>query len=436
MGSAGGESKLDQAFFKSLIRRDNNAPKDLKDFDVYLMEKGLMPLLQRGLDALARKYEKINEQNQTRSYEDQRKFNPKVWLAQYLLRNHPSHLRDNTSRDAPNYAGYREWALIEKGRRELQKRKHQVEQAFAAYERTVQGQRLNVLHMPNYVEQLDEMWNLNGQLSSQLKIDWKEALGKSAGSDHVGFDDFWDWFENFFENADILRTADFEAGAARRREEEERNEAEREERERREQRQKASAERRSQLLQQFEALVADLNTDDEVLKILNQGAVLSGVEDEENAVNLEGDHIAWIKQTMRLWDVDVDQGSNWNDASLASWRNWAARYTQDGAAAKVDAANLGILIGVESYTNLFLARMYPTDAEAAAQGERGRTLEVQHVADDGVDCTAEVIDDETGEVYQVSLPDELYEEVKARLGNKEAVMANVNLGKLCVLGVA
>merc|ERR1711977_756866 len=103
-----------------------------------------MPLLLQGLDALSRQIYKM----QSKKYMDsdsRARFNPLVWLAQYLLRNHPGHLKDHRS---PLYNDFTEWALIEKGRREMLRRKDQIEEAFHRMEKQVDGNQVKLVHIP------------------------------------------------------------------------------------------------------------------------------------------------------------------------------------------------------------------------------------------------------------------------------------------------
>jgi len=450
-GAASARSLLteaDVAFFKSMIHRDNpSAPRkpEHRDFDVYLMETGLMPLLLQGLGALAKHVDQMGHKQFQQSSSDhdaqKSRFNPRIWLAQYILRNHPGHVRaggdSETREDIPNYAAFSEAALIEKGRRELLRRRPQIENLWQSMERKTQGQFLNVNHMPLFVDLLDDQWNLKGGLRSKLPKHFMHALGKSSGTDEVHFLEFWKYFEKLFEEGDLLRVEDFERGAMLKKEEDLRLEREAEERERKEQISRAREERRAALVAQFETVRADLASDTEALRILNNGAVLSGVEDEENAVSLSGEHVQWIKQMIKLWGVDMAQAGGagvWNDQALAAWKSWAKRYSPHGEAGKVDAGNLEILMSLESYSELFLAKAFPTEAEAAASGwQAEKTLGIRRVEDRGVEYIAQVVDDETGQVIEVSLPDALAEEVTRRLATERGpIMVSVNLEDNCV----
>merc|ERR1719158_47261 len=70
-------------------------------------------------------------------------------------------------------------------------------------------------------------------------------------------------------------------------------------------------------------------------------------------------------------------------------------------------------------------KAYPT--EEGAEDLIPKTMQVQKFIDDEIEYLAEVLDEETGQIVQVSLPDEVAEEVRQRLEADEIVMAKVDL---------
>merc|ERR1711959_888327 len=90
----------------------------------------------------------------------------------------------------------------------------------------------------------------------------------------------------------------------------------------------------------------------------------------------------------------------------------------------VDAGNLRALTDMDGF-NAYIAKAYP--AEDGMESGMEKCMQVQKFIDDEIEYLAEVVDEETGETVQVSLPDEVAEEVRQRLEAEEVVMANVDL---------
>jgi hypothetical protein len=242
----------------------------------------------------------------------------------------------------------------------------------------------------------------------------------------VLFEDFWKWFEERVEKNDVLRAADFQEAQQRKREEERRIKRQAEELERKDERAKEMMAKRAELHAKFEACMAEMYLDEEINKILNHGAVLGGVEDEEGMVPVVGQHVQMIKTMMTVWGVHVDmtaQEDHWNDNALASWKEWLNLHSSEETNV-VDAVNLRALTDNDGF-NAWLARAYPADDSMECGMER--CMQIQKFIDDEIEYLAEVVDEETGELVQVSLPDEVAEEVRQRLEADEVVMANVDL---------
>jgi len=430
MGSKADEGfknlNMNREFFQRMLRRDNRAPPEYRDFDVYLMEKNLMPLLLQGLDALSRHIDKMHSKKHMDS-DSRARFNPLVWLAQYLLRNHPLHTKDNRS---GMYHDFSEWSLIEKGRRETIRRKGQIEEAFHRMEKRVDGNQVKLIHIPMFIESLDELWSLSGVFIERMPKDYRDGsliqTSDGTADGPVLFEDFWKWFEARVENNDVLRAADFQEAQQKRREEERRLKRQAEELERKDERAKEMMAKRAELHAKFEACMADLFLDEDINKILNHGAVLGGVEDDEGMVPVVGPHVQMIKTMMSLWGVSVDmaaQEDHWNDATLAAWKEWLHKNSAKDTNV-VDAANLRVLTDMDSF-NKYLMKAYPT--EDGAEAAIPKTMQVQKFIDDEIEYLAEVLDEETGAIVQVSLPDEVAEEVRQRLEAQEVVMAQVDV---------
>merc|ERR1719498_896524 len=102
-----------------------------------------MPLLLQGLDALSRHVDKITGKGSTPS-DSRIPFNPLTWLAQYMLRNHPRHVKDHRT---PMYERFSELANVERGRRCLLRKREQMEEEWHAMVES-NGKPLTVADVP------------------------------------------------------------------------------------------------------------------------------------------------------------------------------------------------------------------------------------------------------------------------------------------------
>lgn len=328
------------------------------------------------------------------------------------------------------YHDFSEMALIEKGRRETLRRKGQIEDAFHRMEKRVDGNQVKLIQIPMFIESLDELWSLEGVFIERMPKDFRDGSliqtqdGTSNGV--VLFEDFWKWFEEKVEKGDVLRASDYQEAQQRKREEERRVKRQAEESERKGEMEEEMLQKRDELRSRFEACMTDIYLDEEVNKIMNDNAVLASVEDEEGMVPVVGPHVQMIKTMIDLWGVHVNmevQADHWNDAALASWKEWLNRHSADTTDV-VDAANLKALLDMDRF-NAYLARAYPT--EDSMENGLERCMQIQKFIDDEIEYLAEVVDEDTGEVVQVSLPDEVAEEVRQRLEAQEVVMAKVDV---------
>jgi len=430
--------KLDGGFFNSLMQQRDGAAQDTEDFDIFLMETSVMPVLLQGLDALSRHIDKV-EKNGCISGGASVPFNPLRWLAQYLLRNHPSHVKDHR---IPMYQQLSELASIERGRRYLLRRKPQIENEWREMEKAQQkaGQPgMASQDIPHLFQALDESWGLEGDLLMKLPRDFSEVLKPQHGAQSILFTEFWQWFEPFVTNHDVLRASAFDDAENRRLEAERQARKSEEDALRREQAIQEVLELRRNFEEQFDNVIIDLYVNEEIGRILNKGVVLQGVEEKEGGPPLKGEHIALLLVMMSLWGCSMPLGSpedEWNERTLAKWNQWLTESGPEGATpGQVDSISLKALLDRDGFQE-YLIRAHPVEVEATDDGDIHHTVEVKNIFEEGLDMIVEAIDDETGEMLQLSLPDNQAEEVRRRLQQGgEPLMARVDLVSSRVTGL-
>lgn len=424
--------KLDAAFFQRVLRKDGGGPEDdeAPDYDLYLMEKGLMPVLLQGLDALSRHVEKVN-QGGGLSGGGRVPFNPLTWLAQYLLRNHPGKTKDHRT---PIYKKLGEMANIERGRRCILRRRGQMNDEWQEFIRG-RGQ-ITVEDLPEYLQLLDDRWNLEGAFVSKMPQDFRELIHVPGGIDEVLFVDFWAWFESFVSENDVLRAAEFDEAISRKAEAERQAREAEEEMERRELAMQEVLEQRRNLTDQFASISADLYTNDIITQIVNKGAIIEGLEEQPGGVPLQGEHVELIVAMLRLWGCVAEPvpEDTWDGSALGAWEQWVEQWGPSGVEPRVDSTNLRQLMDPDAFEK-YIVHVYPApDKEATIDMQQ--VMEVRTLVDgEDIDVYVEAIDEVTGERRQLYLPANQVEEVRRRLAGDEPVLARVDTVSQRVTGM-
>mmetsp|Transcript_71017 Transcript_71017/g.154357 ORF Transcript_71017/g.154357 Transcript_71017/m.154357 type:complete len:444 (+) Transcript_71017:88-1419(+) len=418
--------KMDVSFFHQLMMRDATATNE-NDFDVYLMENGVMPLVLEGLDALCRHVDKLK--SGSTGIPSRIPFNPLTWLAQYLIRNHPRLVRDHRT---PVYEQFKELASIERGQRCLLRRRPEMESQWQKLEKekdtNKDGGGLMLADIPQFVQTLDSTWNLGGVFVERLPDNIAALLQLPEGQQLI-FLDFWRWFEQFVLEHDVLREAEFLDGARRRVEEEQQILKAKLEAERREKAVQAALAQRAVKEDLFEAVTADMYIDDEITGIINKGAVIVGVEEKEEGPQLTGDHIALIIRMLAIWGYPLPADSprdTWTDVSLAIWQRWLEERSGLSVEGElqVDAAGLRRLMNRDAFQE-YLAVSIPVE-EIMDESELLHTVEIHRIVNDDIEVVVEAMDEDTGEVLCFTLPELYVSEVRQRLDASESVFARVD----------
>jgi hypothetical protein len=266
------------------------------DFDLYLAES-LTPCLAQALDALGRELIRQKETGDKLDKNVLRRFNPRTWLAQYLLRNHPSAVQ--TPRRTAVYGDFRKWTDMERGRRELLRRRETIKNCFKGFSKR------NVVSpsdIPKIWATLDEMWYLNGALMKHptLAISYEGI----ADGNSFSFESFWKWFAQLVMANDILSFEAFKDGYGRQIAEQERKEKEAMEAEQREEEEAERAKQKEEELQRYTEIVTECKQNEHLTMIIQNDMILTGAmssmepENKEIEVQPYGPHVVLLNKLL------------------------------------------------------------------------------------------------------------------------------------------
>lgn len=415
-GEAFKNLKLDQAFFDKMMRKgaaitEGTAEDGAQDCDLYLMEKSVLPVLLQGLDALSRHVDKLGSGGGLIGG-GRAPFNPLTWLAQYLLRNHPNKVRDHRT---PLYLQLGDMAGVERGRRGLLRRRPEMADEWVALEA---GSSLSVEDIPAYVQRLDDTWNLDGNFRQKLPADFHGVVRSPDGGPQITFSDFWDWFEPFVRQSDLVRTAALDAALAKKARAEELARRAAEERPRHQEKVQALLAVRRRLTEEFESISADMYTNEIVGQILNSSFSIQGVQEQEGGPPLRGDHIELVVAMLNVWGFEASPppGDVWNGAALAAWQQWMEAYGPKGVAPRMDATTLRQLMDRDQFQAFFL-NAHPAPAFDIGTQAHG-SVEIRGLLDgDGLNGLADAVDEDTGQARQLVLPEPFVGLVRQRLAD-------------------
>jgi hypothetical protein len=327
---------LGASFFFRMLRREQLAVTQAGDKDLILLEQ-LVPVLAEGLEALSRHIDAAARKPNP-DPEAAARFRPATWLAQFLLRHHPAH------HPTPTTDQFKELVELERARREMVKRKDNVQHAFHALERSCQN---GVPHTRIYqfIVQVDNMWRLGGVLANAVDQDMDfgrvlelsdppEPLSPVSNPDGtpadvdgvVNFDSFWSWFHDFVETNDIVRMQDFTRGEKARLEEQTRESEESKLLQERKEIADAHEAELNVRLADFDSLAEELAADEVIVQMREGKFTLEGAEEDDVSAPVNRNHVKLLVDMLRLWGIECNSSAEtWDGYAITAWDEWVER---------------------------------------------------------------------------------------------------------------
>ncbi|CAD7928630.1 unnamed protein product [Amoebophrya sp. A120] len=339
---------LDRNFFMKYLRKDwkkefqgsaetkSGRQAQLADFDIYIGET-LAPLLALALEQLTKI---IHQRHQRKDASPTLyyRFNPCNWIGQFLVRK-----KTNFLYQAKKENSFADWADFEKGRREMLRKKGQMQKVFAGFQK---GGKVLVDEMPRLIAAIDETLQVEGYLRDHEIIPKKWNIIEDEGGT-TNFQSFWKWFARKVLAEDLMRYSKLKVGELKILEQERQAQALLEAKRLREEEEA----RKRKWRKTFESYIERIKDDVYLSKLLtNKTMMLTGeeYEDEEEEKPDElppsGPHVALLRELLDFLGIQPDQrmelialdakthvneafeenAEAWNITAQLAWELWQA----------------------------------------------------------------------------------------------------------------
>ncbi|KRX09152.1 hypothetical protein PPERSA_08868 [Pseudocohnilembus persalinus] len=144
------------------------------DGDLFLIEK-IFPVVLEGLERLSQEVEEYLKSPSELNLEDRKRFNPCIFLGQYLMRHNPKY--NEEIKNSPQFKMIQQYAVMEKYNRLFTEKKTQFIQFF--YESTKKSTpECELADIRIFAEKLDQKTNQNGKLKDFLLLN--KTLNKKS----------------------------------------------------------------------------------------------------------------------------------------------------------------------------------------------------------------------------------------------------------------
>eukprot|EP00343_Euplotes_focardii_P002857 CAMPEP_0205805042 /NCGR_PEP_ID=MMETSP0205-20121125/8142_1 /ASSEMBLY_ACC=CAM_ASM_000278 /TAXON_ID=36767 /ORGANISM="Euplotes focardii, Strain TN1" /LENGTH=239 /DNA_ID=CAMNT_0053075617 /DNA_START=50 /DNA_END=766 /DNA_ORIENTATION=- len=181
-----GDGEFTDAFFKTLMRVQNNVvnlPGQKEHFDIYLAKK-IYPVLVPGLEALSKEVERLMQDDGKIDSAIKERFNPCIFLAEYLMSNNPKFGHQKEYTDI-----FEKYARIERNRRFWSEQRQVFLKEFMG--QSYQS-NFTLQHLGEFVELIDKYLDAQGAIKDATDV--KSLFSFLDEDEVISFDKFYEIF--------------------------------------------------------------------------------------------------------------------------------------------------------------------------------------------------------------------------------------------------